>query len=1175
MSDRQITTTPRHQSRGQPSPEVQAPRVVVGLRAVEFTFRTDRPSNSRIRAVAACSRSAQASSPMTPRKRSAAAGVNSTGSRVRGLVRSVATEVVNPWPAGGTHRRSAAEHDLGVHDLRVRLLGDVQVEGCDSAALGRRQARTLLKILALHHGHPVAIDRLADCLWVDEQPARAADQISVLVSRLRGVVGADRIRRTDAGYTMTVDWLDVDALEEYANETEWRLASGAIAGGRAAASAGLALIRGPLLADEPDPWWAEAERSRADRLVGRLYHAAAAGALAAGDATEATMLAEGAMAADPFDEAALRLLLAALVRSGRPASALAAYAAFRARLAEELGVSPSPETEAVHEAILLGTDRPGAPDQVAADLDRRPAVDLPGRADAIARLDAILDRAVAGHGQVGVIEGEAGIGKSALLGAFGLRAEDQAVTVVQVSGDELGRTLPLQPLLDVVEELIRRRGADGANAADDVIGPDAAVLGPLLGFQRAPAAAAQLAALTDPGAGQALVFAAVSSVLRRQAEQGPLAVLIDDLHLAGPATAAWLAQAVRRLADCRVAIVAARREEEGAPVPGVEAIRLGPLDLDAAALVVGEERASELHARSGGHPLFLVELAAAGAGAGAGEGDELPATIRQAVEGRCARAGPAAVTLRTAAVIDTTVDLDLLAVVTGERPAVLLDHLEEGARRRILVEGSTFGFTHALVREALASTVGATRSAFIHREAGRALSQRPGADPLIVAHHARLGGDLELASASLTVAARGAVARFSQDAAAGLLDEAIALHDTADARIERARVLSILMRYTEAQDDIGAAQAMGAGAEALEAGAWAAHFQRRFPEALALADQGAAQATTQADGGELRASCLALGGWVSLVVGDLPGAGSRLTLAVEEQPGNRLAQAWLGWLRVNQGRPDDAAALVHPEPTGGLAAYRFPNMYALMAGTMALAMLGRPDEALATVETLRDEMERMGAARWSARPLNLRAWIVRNLGEATEADELNQAALEDAGRLDMAEPLANGLLDLAAGRLMAGDLDGTRSYLDEAELRSEVEHAFRWRHQLRSRLLRARLDLAAGDPSAALSRAEALIVDTVAIGAARCEVQARLVAAMATATAAAGGPPADRAEVQGLLDRLALVAGIESWWLTADVAAAFGVDAWADLARRRVATLLPRADRYRDALARAADRRLG
>ena len=56
-----------------------------------------------------------------------------------------------------------------------------------------------------------------------------------------------------------------------------------------------------------------------------------------------------------------------------------------------------------------------------------------------------------------------------------------------------------------------------------------------------------------------------------------------------------------------------------------------------------------------------------------------------------------------------------------------------------------------------------------------------------------------------------------------------------------------------------------------------------------------------------------------------------------------------------------------------------------------------------------------------------------------------------------------------------------------------------------------------------------------------------------------------------MLKRLGRIAGIESWWITADVARAFGITAWAELARRRVAELLPRAGRYRDTLAHAAE----
>jgi DNA-binding SARP family transcriptional activator len=147
-----------------------------------------------------------------------------------------------------------------VQSLRVRLLGDLQVEGCDPARLGRRRVRRLLKILALHHDRHLGPDRLADCLWGDDPPARPADQISVLVSRLRGVLGADRLRE----------------------------------------------------------------------------------------------LASQMLAADPYDETALRALMEALTRSGRPASALAAYSGARERLAEDLGAAPSTETEALHTAILLG-----------------------------------------------------------------------------------------------------------------------------------------------------------------------------------------------------------------------------------------------------------------------------------------------------------------------------------------------------------------------------------------------------------------------------------------------------------------------------------------------------------------------------------------------------------------------------------------------------------------------------------------------------------------------------------------------------------------------------------------------------------------------------------------------------------------------------------------------------
>jgi DNA-binding SARP family transcriptional activator len=85
-----------------------------------------------------------------------------------------------------------------VQDIRLRILGDLQLEGCETVRLGRRQVRTFLKVLALGHGRSVSVDRLVDCLWGDTPPARPAEQISVLASRLRRIIGADRVLRNDA-----------------------------------------------------------------------------------------------------------------------------------------------------------------------------------------------------------------------------------------------------------------------------------------------------------------------------------------------------------------------------------------------------------------------------------------------------------------------------------------------------------------------------------------------------------------------------------------------------------------------------------------------------------------------------------------------------------------------------------------------------------------------------------------------------------------------------------------------------------------------------------------------------------------------------------------------------------------------------------------------------------------
>jgi DNA-binding SARP family transcriptional activator len=244
--------------------------------------------------------------------------------------------------------------------VRVRLLGSFEVEGVPERQLGSRKGRTVLKLLALARGAPVPVDRIADVLWGDDQPSRPADQVGVLVSRLRGVLGAERIARSDAGYALVADWIDVEEVVALGAASAEALAAGRLGAARAAADAALALVRGPLLPDEDGPW-AETERRAVQAAVTRILRLAVDAAVAAGDHGAAAALAEQGLLGDPYDEAVLRALMEAHLAAGRPASALAAYARARNRLAEDLGVPPTADTEAVYLRALAAADGDQAP----------------------------------------------------------------------------------------------------------------------------------------------------------------------------------------------------------------------------------------------------------------------------------------------------------------------------------------------------------------------------------------------------------------------------------------------------------------------------------------------------------------------------------------------------------------------------------------------------------------------------------------------------------------------------------------------------------------------------------------------------------------------------------------------------------------------------------------------
>src|SRR5690348_9815455 len=744
------------------------------------------------------------------------------------------------------------------------------------------------------------------------------------MSRLRTVLGRDRIEHRDQGYLLHCDWLDATELTVLTREVEARREAGHVMGAMAAARVALSLIRG----DGPQPLageWAQLRQAELSRLTGRARLVAAGALLEAGDWMAAADAAAAAAERDPYDEAALRVLLRANVMGGRVAGALSIYASARERLADELGTDPSPETTALYTAILRGeVTAPARPGRAGA----APAVSgLVGRDSELAYLEAVADRARGGAAEVVVVDGEAGIGKTTLLRAWaGLRTA-AGDTVLMASCGPLDRSMPLDALLTAVAGLLRELGPE---AAADILGADAALLAPLLNLAPGPRLPPMLA---DSMLGPVVLYSALVRALGRLAERTPLVVVADDAHLAGPALPDWLRFARRE--NLAVTAVAAVRSGEGEPLPATASIHLGALGRDAAAELVGPGRVDELYARSKGHPLFLTELAQQAAGA------DLPASLVESVSARCDELGPAGLLLRTAAVIGPDLDVDLLAAVLGRPAVALLDDAEQAVAKQFLVEADgMFRFRHELVREALAASATAGRAPLLHRQAGRVLDRRPGVDPLTVAGHARLGGDLMLAARALREASAWAAERFDYRAAEELLDDALRLHADPDGWLARARVRTLRGRYAGALQDVERAPA--GGAAALEVGAWASYFGRDFAQAAQFAADGALAAEDAA----IRARCLAAGGRTRHAAGDLAQAELLLGEAFALAGGaDRVAAAgWLGVLRAHQSRAEEALALLRPAARGQIGVeHTSATMHALLFTGHAHALAGRPE----------------------------------------------------------------------------------------------------------------------------------------------------------------------------------------------------------------------------------------
>jgi YVTN family beta-propeller protein len=256
--------------------------------------------------------------------------------------------------------------------MDFRILGSLEV--CDrdrTVRLGGDKQRALLAVLLLHANEVVPADRLIDDLWGARPPPAALKALQAHISRLRKALdadgallddngdqspdGSDRVLITRGhGYLLRVarGELDLDRFRASVEEGRGALAAGDA--GRAAAilRAGLALWRGPPLAEFAYQAFAQTAIAELEDLHLSALEERVEADLALGRQRDLVGELTSLVHQNPLRERVRGQLMLALYHSDRQAEALQVYQEFRRALSEQLGLDPSPGLQQLEVAIL-------------------------------------------------------------------------------------------------------------------------------------------------------------------------------------------------------------------------------------------------------------------------------------------------------------------------------------------------------------------------------------------------------------------------------------------------------------------------------------------------------------------------------------------------------------------------------------------------------------------------------------------------------------------------------------------------------------------------------------------------------------------------------------------------------------------------------------------------------
>ena len=503
----------------------------------------------------------------------------------------------------------------------LRFLGQPQLllpNGEESRFRVRKHLALLLYLALEQRGVPHRRERLAELLWPNGTAGEGRHSLATALTVLRGKLGResletdrDHVRFTPADLTMDLE----------------RLGEGNVLGDDYTPPLTIAgFIEDFDIADATEfQLWRERQWARwlpdvRNALLLLIDRCRRTGAF-----REMDRQAECLLTLDELSEEGVRARMEARAFEGDRLSALKLYEQWRTRLSEALGAEPSPDLEQMAARLRRrGWERLPAGESPAIRTEQWRGRPFLGRAGEYRRLYELWEETRRGNPSHALVLGDSGVGKTTLIERVMTAAELQGAAVTRVQCYELEQEIPYASLGTLIEGLLRLPGISGTSpewlAELARLRPEVRQRFP--GIPEPPESLGETARLR--------LAEAAYQLLVTLAEDLPVILVLDDLHLADDATLAVLHLVLRRLDRQRIMMLAAARPAELDRSPnavrlrnGGRSIRLALLDLppmsdeESAALLtvlVGEETPPPLAARrailtaSSGFPMVLEHL---------------------------------------------------------------------------------------------------------------------------------------------------------------------------------------------------------------------------------------------------------------------------------------------------------------------------------------------------------------------------------------------------------------------------------------------------------------------------------------------------------------------------------------------------------------------------------------